>query len=156
MAVSLYNAATVQGEVLSLLIQAKGLECSSYDERSPYAKESTHEPTLVDNGHVIHGAMVISLYLEQRYPSPSLLPQDPEQASIVMMLYRQILKSGRASLDLGTYKMHLAAHGYITGQRPSFVDIAISALAPEGDPFWERYRARLEESWGSWEDTKSL
>ena len=156
MSVSLYNATTSQGEILTLLIKAKGVDVELRDEASPYAKEDMHEPTLVDNGHVIHGAIVIALYVEQRYPAPSLLPHDPEKSSIVMMLFRSILQHGREGLDLATYKMHLATHGFITGDRSSFVDVAVAALAPKGDPFWEAFLVRLQDSWGSWKDESEV
>jgi len=153
MSVSLFNASTAQGKILSLLIKAKGLDSVEYAEKSQYAPDDfAHESTLVDNGHVIHGTIVIALYLEQRYPSPALLPQDPEKASIVMMLFRAILQHGRAGLDLSTYKLHLCTHGYITGDRASFVDVAVAALASEDDPFWSRFIKRLQDSWGSWSD----
>lgn len=157
MTVSLYNAENTQGKILSLLIKAKGLEAVEYDEPSQYApQEFEQEPTLVDNGHVIHGTIVITLYLEQRYPSPSLMPQDPEKASIVMMLYRSILQHGRAGLDLSTYRLHLATHGFITGDRASFVDIAVAALAPMDDPFWGRFMVRLQKYWGSWSEESEI
>jgi len=157
MTVSLYNCSTAQGEILSLILEAKGLEAVEYDEPSEYAPtEFAAEPTLVDNGHVIHGAIVIALYLEQRYPSPALLPQDPEKCSIVMMLFRQILSNCRHGLDLPQYKLHLATHGFITGDRASFVDVAVAALAPKDDPFWDGFLERLQKYWGSWSDDTAI
>ena len=153
MTLELFNASTEQGEILSLLIKAKGQECITHSEQSPLADARfAEEPTLVDKGHVLHGTMVIMLYLEQRYPSPCLLPQDPCKASIVMMLLRNILKTGREGLDLPIYKLHLVTHGYMTGDRPSLVDIAVAALAPEDDPYWASFMNRLQKSWGSWSD----
>jgi len=118
MTLELYNAGTEQGEILALLIKAKGQELVSHPEQSPLADSKfMDEPTLIDQGHVMHGTMVIALYLEQRYPSPCLLPQDPCKSSIVMMLFRNILKTGREGLDLqgalgsatpGTYAGDLA------------------------------------------------
>jgi maleylacetoacetate isomerase len=40
-------------------------------------------PTLIDQGHTLSQSMAILEYLEQKYPTPALLPIDPlEQASI--------------------------------------------------------------------------
>ena len=154
MTLELFNASTAQGEILSLLIKAKGQELVAHPEQSPLADAKyIDEPTLIDQGHVMHGTMVIALYLEQRYPSPCLLPQDPCKSSVVMMLFRNIIKTGRVGLDLPIYKMHLVTHGYMGGDRPSLVDVAVAALAPKDDPYWAAFLNRLEESWGSWADT---
>ena len=152
MKMQLHNAGTDQGRVVAAILRAKGLNFEPHEDSSKYATEFEDEPTLIDNGHVIHGAIVISLYAEQKYPYPSLMPRDPEKSSIVMMLYRSLLQTDSTPADFRTYKMHLGAHGHITGDRPSFVDFAIAALAPPTDKFWPKYHERLMESIGSFTD----
>jgi hypothetical protein len=144
----LYNAGTEQARIITLLIQAKGLDVKLHPYDSKFA-EHLGEPEVVisDRGHTVVGAMVISLYLEQRYPSPNLIPQDPQQASIVLMLYRQILRAPE-HIQYNEYKTHLTSYDFVAGGRSNLVDVAISALSPDSD-FWDRYRSRLVEDWGS-------
>lgn len=154
--IELFNAYTPQGKILSGLIASKSVEYVLHGDGSSYTpKQFEGEPTLVDNGHVIYGAMVISFYLESRYPSPCLLPQDPKRASMILMLYRALLNRGSIGLpeDEAAYRMHVASHGYIDGARPTLADVAVSALATDGDPFWDAFSERLQKTFGSWSET---
>jgi len=154
--IELFNGSTPQGWILSQLIDAKGVDCMVYAIGSSYTPKAFEgEPTIVDKGHVIYGGMVGSLYIEQRYPSPCLLPQDPKRASMVLMLYRAILNRGSlgSEEDVVAYKAHIAAHGFIDGDRPTLADIAIAALAPRGVDFWDSYRDNLRRTYGSWSET---
>lgn len=147
----LYNAGTEQARILTLLIQAKGLDVKLHPYDCKFAEHlGEPEPVIRDRDHTVVGAMVISLYLEQRYPSPNLIPQDPQRASIILMLYRQILRYPEL-IQFSEYRTHLTAHDFVAGDRSNLVDVAISALAPDNN-FWERYRSRLIENWGSFSE----
>jgi len=147
----LYNAGTEQARILALLIQAKGLDVKLHPYDCEFAEHlGEPEPVIHDRGHTVIGAMVIALYLEQRYPSPNLLPQDPQQASIVLMLFRAILRHPEL-VQFHEYRAHLTAHKFVAGDRSNLVDVAVSALAPDNN-FWEGYRSRLIENWGSFNE----
>lgn len=149
MTVTLYNARARESRVIDAILNAKGVQHEN--KQAPCAHSLNFwpdEPTLVDNGHVVEGTVVIALYLEQRYPSPALLPADPVNSSVVMMIFRNLLAQ---TIDFSDYKDHLLAHGFIIPDRPSFVDVALSVFCPD-EPFWNRWKDRLESTYGSWDD----
>ena len=132
MTVTLYNARARESRVIDAILNAKGVQHEN--KQAPCAHSLNFwpdEPTLVDNGHVVEGTVVIALYF-----------------SVVMMIFRNLLAQ---TIDFSDYKDHLLAHGFIIPDRPSFVDVALSVFCPD-EPFWNRWKDRLESTYGSWDD----
>lgn len=146
--IKLYKSNTVEGRVLALACEAKGIEdFEAIEEHSSWGKDG-RSVTLVDDGHVIDDPIIAMYYLEARYPSPALLPNDPMHASVVMMLTQKIMDNNCS--DLTDFARHLRTATFIAGERSSFADVAVSALSPDHLPFWSDYRERLQHDWGSW------
>ena len=146
--IKLYRSSTVEGRVLALAMEAKGIEdLEEFAEYSSWGKDD-NQVVLIDNGHVIDDPLIAMYYLEARYPSPALLPNNPMHASVVMMLTQKIMANSCG--DLSDFKRHLKTTTFIAGDRSSYADVAVSALAPECEEFWSDYRQRLQHDWGSW------
>jgi glutathione S-transferase len=77
-------------ERVALALAHKGLACEWVDvdpaDRSPVVEASGQPlvPVLVDDdGRVLHDSPVILRYLEERWPEPELLPEDPARRAEV-------------------------------------------------------------------------
>ena len=147
--IKLYRSSTVEGRVLALAIEAKGIEEFDQVEDASTWGNDEQPIVLMDTGHVIDDPIIALYYLEARYPSPALLPNDPMHASVVMMLTQKIMNNNCENLN--DFKRHLKTSTFIAGERSSFADVAVSALSPECEEFWADYRERLQHDWGSWE-----
>jgi RNA polymerase-associated protein len=104
-------------------------------------------PTLADREGVLTGARVIAEYLDERYPHPPLMPQEPAARARARMALEQLERdlfplaaalggaaraaaAARSEL-LGRLRRgprHMAAQGWFLGREFSLVDCAWAAL----------------------------
>lgn len=143
MSIKLYNADSNAGRVLSRILQVKELAFESSAQVYPKADAFKDEPTLVVNGHAVHGTYIVLPYIEQKYPHPNLYPSDPEKTSLITMLFRQLLDTAEPIEDgYASYLFHLKHHAFVSGDKPNLIDVTLTALVPKTD-FWHEFEQRV-------------
>lgn len=116
-----------------------------------------HIPTLVDDGFTVIESLAILDYLEAKYPTPALLPTEPEAIATTRMvqqitlnelvpainpLFKQMMGFGqespeaieqaqqKAAVVLDFYRDQLGEAKYFGGDRLSLADIVAGTFAP--------------------------
>ena len=69
-------------ETVPVDLPAKEQKTPEYLKMNPYGKV----PVLTDDGTVLYESCIINEYLEEKYPTPSLLPKDPGQKAKARIL----------------------------------------------------------------------
>ncbi len=69
-------------EIVSIDLRAQDQNTPAYLKMNPYGKV----PVLTDDGTVLYESCIINEYLEEKYPTPPLLPRDPAQKARARIL----------------------------------------------------------------------
>jgi len=69
-------------EIMPVDLRAKEQRTPEYLKLNPYGKV----PVLTDDGTVLYESCIINEYLEEKYPSPPLMPKDPGQKAKARIL----------------------------------------------------------------------
>jgi len=69
-------------EIVPIDLPAKEQKTPEYLKMNPYGKV----PVLTDDGTVLYESCIINEYLEEKYPTPPLLPKDPGQKARARIL----------------------------------------------------------------------
>jgi len=130
-------------------------------------------PTLVDRSAVVYPGGIIAEYLDERYPHPRLLPQDPAARALIRMLLarmeREMLPLAQSVLaapksveargarrqlteDLAASSRFFPQRGWCLGQEFNLADCAWAALLSQlpalqmklpAEPALQRYAQRV-------------
>jgi len=69
-------------EIVPIDLRAQEQKTPAYLKMNPYGKV----PVLTDDGTVLYESCIINEYLEEKYPTPPLLPRDPAQKARARIL----------------------------------------------------------------------
>jgi len=69
-------------EIVPVDLSKKEQKAPEYLKMNPYGKV----PVLTDDGTVIYESLIINEYLEEKYPTPALLPKDPAKKAKARIL----------------------------------------------------------------------
>jgi glutathione S-transferase len=69
-------------EIVPIDLRAQEQKTPDYLKMNPYGKV----PVLTDDGTVLYESCIINEYLEEKYPTPALLPKDPGQKAKARIL----------------------------------------------------------------------
>lgn len=140
--IDLYNTGTIDGRVTSNILRVKDIEFNGHITGSPLADPTYPlEPTLVHDHIVVHGALILATYINQRYPAPALLPQGPAAAANTLMLYRRLLDVNSGNpINFKLFADYLKGSELMQGKTPpTLLDVALFTIAPE-EGWWNEYR----------------
>jgi len=86
-------------EIMPVDLRAKEQRTPEYLKLNPYGKV----PVLTDDGTVLYESCIINEYLEEKYPSPPLMPKDPGQKAKARIL----IDYGMAHFDSPYQKLRM-------------------------------------------------
>jgi glutathione S-transferase len=86
-------------EIVPVDLPAKEQKTPEYLKMNPYGKV----PVLTDDSTVLYESCIINEYLEERYPTPALLPKDPGQKAKARIL----IDYGMAHFDSPYQKLRM-------------------------------------------------
>ena len=112
-----------QRQLLQLVGRAKGRQLDVQQDSSPWIEEQ---------GTTIKGLWPALMYLEERYPHPSLLPQMVTDRSIVRSVVDQLFE---APNDVLPSIVEHRKHPFFFGDSYSLIDLALVATQPEREQF---------------------
>jgi glutathione S-transferase len=86
-------------EIVPIDLRAQEQKTPDYLKMNPYGKV----PVLTDDGTVLYESCIINEYLEEKYPTPALLPKDPGQKAKARIL----VDYGMAHFDVPYQKLRM-------------------------------------------------
>lgn len=107
-------------EVVPIDLRNKEQKTPEYLKLNPYGKV----PTLTDDGTVLYESLIINEYLEEKYPNPPLLPEDPAQRAKARIL----IDYGMAHLDAPYQRLRMELMKEAREQSQPIIDAARSDL----------------------------
>jgi hypothetical protein len=138
--VKLYNANSQAGELISLILQAKGRDTTLIHEPCNYYPDESG-PVIEDAGIVIKGLDRVIDFLEHKYPAPALTSSDPVHRVTTRMLLDNLLENFYKGGELKDELTPPPAGSFILGRTLSIIDLAILPITSEKCKKWAPLRA---------------
>jgi len=107
-------------EIVPIDLRKQEQKTPEYLKMNPHGKV----PVLTDDGTVLYESLVINEYLEEKYPSPPLLPKDPAKKAKARIL----IDFGMAHFDSAYQKLRMELMKEAKDQSQPIIDGAKSDL----------------------------
>jgi glutathione S-transferase len=103
-------------EIVPVDLRAQEQKTPEYLKLNPYGKV----PVLTDDGTVLYESCIINEYLDEKYPSPPLMPKDPAKKA----KGRILIDYGMAHFDSPYQKLRMELMKEQKDQNPQIIDTA--------------------------------
>ena len=103
-------------EIVPVDLRAQEQKTPEYLNLNPYGKV----PVLTDDGTVLYESCIINEYLDEKYPSPPLMPKDPAKKA----KGRILIDYGMAHFDSPYQKLRMELMKEQKDQNPQIIDTA--------------------------------
>jgi len=135
--IKLYNPHVTSYKALAACVRYKDLLVTD----SGIFPGETDTLVLQDKNFIVRGTEPCISYLDEKYPHPPFLPNEPEKRACIRMMITGLLLEPD---NLTTYNSNVPSEGFFSGDAPCILDLFLYELSDEGDQ-WDDYKARLDD-----------